>query len=82
MLKAAPNKPFCQWRNRRPLVFLRYLLDRQYSFVYILLKAKVGEVAQLGEHRLRKAGVGSSNLLFSTKDFKGLWIESITLFGI
>ena len=26
-----------------------------------------GEVAQLGEHRIRIAGVGSSNLLFSTK---------------
>lgn len=28
-----------------------------------------GEVAQLGEHCLRKAGVGSSSLLFSTTEF-------------
>lgn len=31
-----------------------------------------GEVAQLGEHRIRIAGVGSSNLLFSTKEINGL----------
>ena len=41
-----------------------------------------GEVAQLGEHRLRKAGAGSSSLLFSTTASKRVAIHVATLFFV
>ena len=37
---------------------------------------KTGDVAQLGEHRLCKAGVRGSSPLISTKNFSGLYIEN------
>ena len=39
---------------------------------FLRLAFHCGEVAQLGEHRLRKAGVEGSNPFFSTTNIKGL----------
>ena len=51
----------------------KFLLDKSIEAEYrlpILSLRTAGEVAQLGEQCLRKAEVGSSNLLFSTKTKK------------
>ncbi len=50
------------------------------SKLFILIKKSSGEVAQLGEHCLRKAGVEGSSPFFSTKYFKGLLIVSKPFF--
>ena len=64
-------------------LFRRKLLTRQLILRYkpcLHSNVLCGEVAQLGEHRLRKAGAGSSSLLFSTTASKRVATHVATLF--
>ncbi len=71
----------CPWRNlfllvAKDTVCFLFLLTNACLGGIIVKQLGHGLVAQLGAHHIRIVGVGSSNLLESTKQVKG---ESISL---
>ena len=62
---------------RLPLIVTSSVTLLLHSRFCYKIRVIIGDVAQLGERRVRNAKVGSSILLVSTTDYKGYYIPTL-----